>query len=473
MESAAKLLSSPLRLADDDNEYDEKYEAWSDAKTFREILRRSWSGDSSRVVRAHELIRSAPWISDWASEALVKLEAQAESSRLKFARLISPQTTVLGAITASSKQPDVSPENVAALGPNGSELVNRIWREWQSEAAKGWSLLDEHDFRARSVVREHFGRRRKGLHEALEAAERIAGAWSKAMKSTSDPMATVEVRVRLPIANAGDSHGYGEYDGLTEWSAAVIATHQKAVSWPDGIVSVECPTVVAKALYNELIRPWHKKDDPFESGALIGDPERDPESITWGPAIPPEGRNQAFQQMPHWPAYDSIEPPRMSILWGRRSVTQYGDRRLPRALAAISDQTDLRRIRWPEWMTPGDEARALRVLIAPASEFDTSPFTTGSYQLGPLANLQVFATNALNKYVGKSHGIDCKHTGHLSPSDQIFTLAEFLEIERKSQQEDRWTSRWCSKCGGYSVRRMNADQIAYYLAATDQNPGIG
>jgi hypothetical protein len=101
--------------------------------------------------------------------------------------------------------------------------------------------------------------------------------------------------------------------------------------------------------------------------------------------------------------------------------------------------------------------------------------------LGPLAEVQVYATNARGRLRGCSHGATCRYAdpqergyGPLpSQRHEILTLAELVEILRPLHTEqarhpgslmrDRdLEERWCTWCRGYSVRLLTPSQCAHY-----------
>lgn len=105
-------------------------------------------------------------------------------------------------------------------------------------------------------------------------------------------------------------------------------------------------------------------------------------------------------------------------------------------------------------------------LLAPAP-LDLSPFrppsadrwrSGSSLPLGVLGQAQIYATNADPKFEGKGHSPLCRHTRDrgLAASDDLLTVSDLLA-------RDDWD--WCSKCGGYAVRRLTDIQLSYYRAA--------
>jgi hypothetical protein len=78
--------------------------------------------------------------------------------------------------------------------------------------------------------------------------------------------------------------------------------------------------------------------------------------------------------------------------------------------------------------------------------------------LAPLADVQIYTTNADPLVQGKGHSPDCRHAGDrgVSRHDDLLTLEQLL---RKEDVD------WCGKCGGYAIRRLTSAQVAYYRAA--------
>ncbi|MBZ9645022.1 hypothetical protein [Streptomyces sp. PSKA30] len=79
--------------------------------------------------------------------------------------------------------------------------------------------------------------------------------------------------------------------------------------------------------------------------------------------------------------------------------------------------------------------------------------------LGVLAPVQVYTSDAASQYQGRAHSPGCAHrrpehgVGH---DDDLVTLEELLGCKDFDP---------CSKCGGYAIRRLNQEQVAYYRAA--------
>ncbi|MFD7957281.1 hypothetical protein ACFV4X_27810 [Streptomyces ardesiacus] len=108
-----------------------------------------------------------------------------------------------------------------------------------------------------------------------------------------------------------------------------------------------------------------------------------------------------------------------------------------------------------------------------------SPFQDGA-PLGPLADVQVYASNPHGYYKGLSHGVGCSWAQEVGAQHEILTLAEFLpllptaephpdpgfdtlaELREQLLFKDRSSERWCVACGGFAVRRLTPEQCAHY-----------
>ncbi|MFF2546227.1 hypothetical protein ACFVUY_27160 [Kitasatospora sp. NPDC058063] len=107
-------------------------------------------------------------------------------------------------------------------------------------------------------------------------------------------------------------------------------------------------------------------------------------------------------------------------------------------------------------------------LLAHSQDLDLEPFEapddstwrrSGSgIPLGVLAQAEVYAVNADPRYQGKGHSPFCSHVRErgVIADDDLLTIADLLGDTKFD---------WCSKCGGYAIRRLTDTQLAHYRAA--------
>lgn len=108
---------------------------------------------------------------------------------------------------------------------------------------------------------------------------------------------------------------------------------------------------------------------------------------------------------------------------------------------------------WEGLLTPGP------LDLTPFRPPSTDRWRGGSgLPLGVLGPVQIYATNADPAFEGKGHSPFCRHTRDrgLAHSDDLLSVSDLLA-------RDDWD--WCSKCGGYSARRLTDTQLSYYRAA--------
>ncbi|MEE1783387.1 hypothetical protein PUR71_10740 [Streptomyces sp. SP17BM10] len=100
---------------------------------------------------------------------------------------------------------------------------------------------------------------------------------------------------------------------------------------------------------------------------------------------------------------------------------------------------------------------------------DLEPFESGTgdwrrrgsgIPLGVLTDVQIYTTNANPRIQGKGHSPLCRHSNErgVAEDDDVLTPADLLGREDLDYH-------WCSKCGGYAVRRLTDTQLSYYRAA--------
>ncbi|MBT2400850.1 hypothetical protein J7E89_34120, partial [Streptomyces sp. ISL-100] len=98
--------------------------------------------------------------------------------------------------------------------------------------------------------------------------------------------------------------------------------------------------------------------------------------------------------------------------------------------------------------------------LAPFRQPSSDRWRSGSgLPLGPLAAVQLYTTNANPLVEGKGHSPLCRHAHERAvvADDDLITVADLMAA--------RTDFDWCSKCGGYAIRRLIDSQLAYYRAA--------
>ncbi|MFB8053528.1 hypothetical protein [Streptomyces rubiginosohelvolus] len=143
-----------------------------------------------------------------------------------------------------------------------------------------------------------------------------------------------------------------------------------------------------------------------------------------------------------------------------------------RSLALARTVTDLRALDVAEYDDRGHARRPFAADVWNAllamEQLDLEPFIADPESgrlsgtplpLGVLAHVQVYTTDATGRYQGRAHSPGCAHRRlmrGLSCDDERVTVEELLGSKGFDP---------CSKCGGYAVRRLTGDQVAYYRAA--------
>jgi hypothetical protein len=79
--------------------------------------------------------------------------------------------------------------------------------------------------------------------------------------------------------------------------------------------------------------------------------------------------------------------------------------------------------------------------------------------LAGLAGVQIYSTNADPKTMGKGHSPFCQHAGRHDGIDRSYDLITISDLMQAADPD------WCSKCGGYVVRRLTRAQVHYYRIA--------
>ncbi|MFG3019295.1 hypothetical protein ACGFZQ_12220 [Streptomyces sp. NPDC048254] len=75
-----------------------------------------------------------------------------------------------------------------------------------------------------------------------------------------------------------------------------------------------------------------------------------------------------------------------------------------------------------------------------------------------MAAVQLYTTNTSPLIEGKGHSPLCWHAHEraVGADDDLLTVADLVA---------RTDFDWCSKCGGYAMRRLSDTQLSYYRAA--------
>jgi hypothetical protein len=74
----------------------------------------------------------------------------------------------------------------------------------------------------------------------------------------------------------------------------------------------------------------------------------------------------------------------------------------------------------------------------------------------------VYSTDAHDKYQGKIHAAGaCQHSVHFRRDDDLLTLKDWLILSGDYAKGDWFQHPICSKCGGFSIRRLTPDQLAH------------
>jgi len=80
--------------------------------------------------------------------------------------------------------------------------------------------------------------------------------------------------------------------------------------------------------------------------------------------------------------------------------------------------------------------------------------------IGPLANVQIYTTNADPGVEGKGHSPFCRHArGNYEGITRGYDLVTVADLLRGPEPD------WCSQCGGYALRRLNSTEVEYYRVA--------
>jgi hypothetical protein len=172
--------------------------------------------------------------------------------------------------------------------------------------------------------------------------------------------------------------------------------------------------------------------------------------------------------------YDDDRLDLLGVPAGERSlVSPRTDRRkvefILRVLAIVRSAPDLRAVGERNTSRRTVPWQVWRALLSPRP-LDVDPFVPPEARspfyhgglalpLSILAPIQLYSTN-LDPAYGKGHSPYCAHArGHSEQVDSSYSLFTFADLVRLSSPD------WCSKCGGYAVRRLTDPQLDYYRSA--------
>ncbi|WP_395368322.1 hypothetical protein OHU45_37615 [Streptomyces tubercidicus] len=143
-----------------------------------------------------------------------------------------------------------------------------------------------------------------------------------------------------------------------------------------------------------------------------------------------------------------------------------------RSLALARGMADLRQLETAGYDDRGLARRPFAAAVwhglLAMEQLDLQPFEpdTGTgwrlgsgLPLGVLARVQVYTSDAAGRYQGRAHSPGCAHR---RPEHGVGRDDDLVTVEKLvgSMGFDP-----CSKCGGYAIRRLTQDQVAYYRAA--------
>ena len=269
-----------------------------------------------------------------------------------------------------------------------------------------------------------------------------------------DPAAWLSRRVREPESTAALPLGVLD-DGPVADRRVIGATEAAALSTTrvgEHLYLVQTPTGVdvtyLEGLASRVNSGWR--------GVLLASSADVPASLV----------DEWVSKVGSWPEDKQFDP--LGIEDGERYLAQLGRdvEADMRTLAIARMATDLRMIGTRDGRSP---RRAVWIALLTAHQLDLTPFRSPEDEhpyyrrglglpLSVLAHVQLYTTNIHPSY-GKGHSPYCGHArreGRVDLSYDLFTAADLLAMPEPD---------WCSKCGGYAVRRLDDNQLRYYRDA--------
>ncbi|MFF1785030.1 hypothetical protein ACFVX9_01010 [Kitasatospora sp. NPDC058243] len=230
---------------------DEAWERHSRARETRRHRHEHWRRLHTYLIRSNKALQAFPVLQPWAEPLQARLAEVLEEERRAFAALVQPVPLVQAAAVRLLPEPEFTPgQEFAGLGADAAKVVQRAWRAWKHRASWSWRRLEDNDFAVSSVVRDAFGRRRKGRPETEAAFDELVTGWIREVRRQAALHGEAPrqlLAVKIPTV---EKEPYEEraHDPLTQWETAVIATYQVAADWPAGTVALLVPHLVGEHL---------------------------------------------------------------------------------------------------------------------------------------------------------------------------------------------------------------------------------
>ncbi|MFD3970004.1 hypothetical protein [Streptomyces cyaneofuscatus] len=466
--AAAQLLLSPPGDADEDDE-----EAREEVEWLREAVFSRWRGAATSLHLATTVAADFPWLEGWAEPKFAAKRQRLEALRAQAALFVDSEGLALAAAGAESAASGPEQLLTLRLPPVRAESVYRRDGGFVEEL-DAWTIgvlvtcFVEADWADRIVtlrVPAPVAARLAADSDLVGVEDSAAenGNASPAAGPSGGPRALQPgifddgpVFDRLPLAQdhlrvlrsalPHDDEFYAVFspDGGVEVLPVTTIDKRLADGW-QGVILAGVSDLPAKA-----VEPWCEEVGP-----------RPPS----GEGIWPERVREPQDPRFGW---------ELSLADGARTAawTVYEDRHRERNLRLLAMARGVPDLRALDGGRDGDGgARSLPLAVWQgllAGDLpDLRPFRKPSADrrrggsgipLGPLADVQVYASNADPRYQGKGHSPLCRHTRErgVVHHDDLLRVTDLLT---------RDDFDWCSKCGGYAMRRLTDLQLSYYRAS--------
>ena len=143
--------------------------------------------------------------------------------------------------------------------------------------------------------------------------------------------------------------------------------------------------------------------------------------------------------------------------------------RVLRVLALARGLADLRQIGGKYESRPGGFPQEAWQALVVEHHLDLRPFLPPNpaspredglgLPLAVLADVQIYSTSVDPYREGKGHSPFCQHAGRRDGIGRWYDLITAADLLRLSAPD------WCTRCGGYVIRRLTGTQVSYYRAA--------